>query len=264
MRRYGFKLFSTNLQNNPAFVDEAAGFVRANQESMFVELMVVPTTPAEDMAVLHDKLAGLEVTIHAPHNAMNFDTGHKENFEGNVKILASAQRAADMFGSKIIVVHAGGGREQAALEETARQFRLFNDSRIVVENLPYQADDVSGFMHGNTPEEIKYIMDYAGCGFCFDFSHAVCAANSLGLDIEKQLSGFYKLNPTVYHMCDGDLDGTKDRHMHYGEGNFPLKKFLREYTAAEAMITMETGMGMPKDASAWIKDFAYLQHLEKE
>lgn len=24
MRKYGFKLFSTNLQNNPAFIDEAA------------------------------------------------------------------------------------------------------------------------------------------------------------------------------------------------------------------------------------------------
>lgn len=28
MRKYGFKLFSTNLQNNPAFVDEAAAFVQ--------------------------------------------------------------------------------------------------------------------------------------------------------------------------------------------------------------------------------------------
>ena len=37
MRKYGFKLFSTNLQNNPAFIDEAAAFVRANNREMFIE-----------------------------------------------------------------------------------------------------------------------------------------------------------------------------------------------------------------------------------
>ena len=263
MRKYGFKLFSTNLQNNPAFVDEAAAFVRANNREMFIELMVVPTTPAEDWDVFRDKFAGLEVTIHAPHNTMNFDTGYPERFESNAKILDAARRAAGLFDAKVIVVHAGGGGERVNLEETARQFRLFDDPRIVIENLPFEAEDVEGVMHGTTPEQIKYVTDYAGCGFCFDFSHAVCAANSLGLDIEKQLSGFYKLNPTVYHLCDGDINGTEDRHMHYGEGSFPLKAFLQKYVAADAMITMETGMGMPKDASAWIKDFDYLHQLQE-
>jgi len=187
MRKYGFKLFSTNLQNNPAFIDEAAAFVRANNREMFIELMVVPTTPAEDWDVFRDKFAGLEVTIHAPHNTMNFDTGYPERFESNAKILDAARRAADLFDAKVIVVHAGGGGERVNLEETARQFRLFGDPRIVIENLPYEAEDVEGVMHGTTPEQIKYVTDYAGCGFCFDFSHAVCAANSLGLDIEKQL-----------------------------------------------------------------------------
>ncbi len=254
MRKYGFKLFSTNLQNNPVFVDEAAAFVRANNKEMFVELMVVPSTPAEDWGIFRRKFAGLEVTIHAPHNAMNFDTGYRERFESNAKILQAAQQAADLFDAKV---------KKENLEETARQFRLFNDPRIVIENLPYAADDVEGVMHGTTPEQIKYVMDYAGCGFCFDFSHAVCAANSLGLDLEKQLSGFYKLSPTVYHMCDGNIKGTEDCHMHYGEGNFPLKEFLQKYVAPDAMITMETGMGMPKDASAWIEDFGYLHQLQK-
>lgn len=92
MRKYGFKLFSTNLQNNPAFIDEAAAFVRANNREMFIELMVVPTTPAEDWDVFRDKFAGLEVTIHAPHNTMNFDTGYPERFESNAKILDAARR----------------------------------------------------------------------------------------------------------------------------------------------------------------------------
>ena len=263
MRKYGFKLFSSNLQNNPAFVDEAAAFVRQNCLEMFVELMIIPSTPEADLALLQQKFAGLEVTIHAPHNSMGFDTGYRERFESNAKILSHAQRAADRFDAKVIVVHAGGGEAKENLEETARQFRLFNDPRIVIENLPYEASDVEGRMHGTTPEEIKYVMDYAGCGFCFDFSHAVGAANSLGLDLEKQLSGFYKLKPTLYHMCDGDVRGTEDEHMHYGEGNFPLKEFLQKYVAADAMITMETGAGMPINASAWIEDFNYLHLLQQ-
>ncbi len=262
MRKYGFKLFSSNIQNNPKFVDEAVAFVRENAQEMFIELMTIPSTSDEDYKKLQEKFRGLEVTIHAPHNAMNFDTGYRNKFDENVKILAHAQKAADLFEAKIIVVHAGGGNQPENLEETARQFRLFNDKRIVVENLPYIAKDVEGFMHGNTPEQIKYIMDYADCGFCFDFSHAICSANSLGLDINRQLEGFYRLNPTVYHLCDGKIDSPYDNHYHYGEGNFPLSVFLQKYISQNAMITMETG-GVPKDASAWINDFNYLHMLQE-
>ena len=264
MRRFGFKLFSSNLQNNPSFVAEATEFVRANRLKMYIELMVLPTTPADDMETYRSLFAGLDVVIHAPHNAMNFDTGYAERFADNVKIVSYAQKAADMFAAPIIVVHAGGGNMPENLEETARQFRLFNDRRIVVENLPYRSSDVKGYMHGTTPEQIKYIMEESGCGFCFDFSHAVCAANSLKLDLAEQLAGFYALRPTIYHLCDGNVTGVEDRHLHYGKGNFPLAEFMKKYIAEDALITMETGNGVPKTARSWIKDFGYLQRLNKK
>lgn len=262
MRKYGFKLFSTNLQSHPHFVDEAVEFVRAHNAEMYIELMAVPSTREEDWMGLKQKFAGLQVTIHAPHNSMGFDTGYKEKLAQNVQILSCAQKAADLFDAKIIVVHAGGGNKPENLEETARQFKFFNDSRIAVENLPYEASDVNGYMHGNTPEQIKQIMDYAGCGFCFDFSHAVCATNSLKLNLNQQLEGFYKLTPTVYHLCDGQIDGKEDEHRHYGEGNFPLNKWVKAYIAPDALITMETGEGAPQNALAWIKDFNYLHKLK--
>lgn len=65
MRKYGLSCFPPICKTIPAFVDEAAAFVRANNREMFIELMVVPTTPAEDWDVFRDKFAGLEVTIHA-------------------------------------------------------------------------------------------------------------------------------------------------------------------------------------------------------
>lgn len=260
MRKYSFKLFSSNLQNNPQLVEDAAKWVGQNSEQMFIELMVVNQTTDDDMKKFTNLLKGLEVTIHAPHNAMGFDTGKKDLEKTNREILAKAQKAADALQAKVIVVHAGGGREEENIRETARQFKLFNDARIVIENLACDADDVTEVMHGNTPEEISYIMQESGCGFCFDFSHAVCAANYLGLDIEKQLSGFYNLKPRVYHICDGLLDGQEDLHLHFGQGNYPLKDFLHKYTDENAMVTMETG-GIPKDLTNWINDFNYLRSL---
>lgn len=261
MRKYGFKLFNTNLQDNPSFVDGAVEFVRSNIDDMFIELMIIPSVSIEDMVALKQKFSGLEVTIHAPHHMMGFDPGNKAHFKENSDLITKALKAADLFASKVVVTHAGLGHGEQYVEETARQFKIFNDSRIAVENLPYEDTNPKALLHGCTPEEIKYIMDVSCCGFCFDFSHAICAANSLKLDIEKHLDGFYDLKPNVYHMCDGDVKGTEDEHMHYGDGNFPLKDFLHKFVASDAMITMETGAGMPKDASDWIKDYNYLKNL---
>ncbi len=116
-------------------------------------------------------------------------------------------------------------------------------------------------MHGNTAAEIKYIMDESGCGFCFDFSHAICAALSLKKDVETQLHDFFTLKPTVYHMCDGDITKATDEHQHFGKGNYPLKHFLKDLTDENAYITMETGKGVEQHADLRIRDYAYLQNM---
>ena len=84
------------------------------------------------------------------------------------------------------------------------------------------------------------------------------------LDLAEQLAGFYALRPTIYHLCDGNVTGVEDRHLHYGKGNFPLAEFMKKYIAEDALITMETGNGVPKTARSWIKDFGYLQRLNKK
>lgn len=264
MRKFSFKLFSTNLAENPVIVDGAEAFVRSHPDNTFIELMVVNNSPESQLREYARRFAGVPVTIHAPHNAMGFDTGRRDWEKSNREILANSQLAADILGADVIVVHAGCGHNPENLKETARQFKLFNDKRIVVENLPYSSKNVDDTMHGNTPEEIKYIMDEAGCGFCFDFSHAVCAANYLHLDIEKQLEGFYNLKPTVYHMCDGNIGEIWDEHRHFGEGNYPLQEFLLNYTAPDARITMETGHGRPADTKAWEQDYDYMQKLQSK
>lgn len=263
MRKYAFKLFTSNLINNPVIVDEVEEFVRNNPDKSFIELMVINSTPEIELQEFIRRFKGLTVNIHAPHNSMGFDTGKKELERSNLEKLEKSIRLAEEFDSKAIIVHAGCGRDPENIKETIRQFKIFDNPRIVVENLPVDANDTPDVMHGNTPEEIKYIMEETGCGFCFDFSHAVCAANYLKINVEEQLQGFFDLKPRVYHLCDGDIDGVDDKHLHYGRGSYLLKEWLHKYTTPDAMITMETGEGAPQGAQDWIEDFGYLQRLEQ-
>ena len=261
MRKYGFKIFSSNLQTAPDLIKECGEFILSHDDT-FIELMVTQNSTKEDLLKIKEQLNGAEVRIHAPHHAMGFDAGNRELEAQNRKILAPAQMAADMFDAQTIVVHAGRKYDQKYLIETVRQFRLFNDSRIVVENLPYLAT-ANKPLHGNNAEEIKFIMREAKCGFCFDFSHAVCAALALNIDVEKQLQEFFALKPNVYHLCDGDMQKAEDLHLHFGEGNYDLAHFLNDYTDKNAYITMETGSGIIQHNDMWVKDYKYLKALIK-
>jgi len=261
MRKFGFKVFSSNLQTIPTLFEECGQFARTKPD-VFLELMTVPTSTMEDFKTIKQYLKDVEVRIHAPHSAMGFDAGNKELEKQNQKFLAVAQKAADLFQAPTIVVHAGCGHGSSYLEETVRQFKGFKDERIVVENLPdHNSHQLP--LHGNTPEEISYIMHETGCGFCFDFSHAVCAALHLKIDPETQLKGFYALNPTVYHLCDGDITTPKDLHKHFGTGNYPLGHFLNDLTDPDAYITMETGTKPSPHNDPLIRDYEYLKSILK-
>lgn len=259
MRRFGFKLFNTNLRNAPDFVKECTDYA-SQQNDMFIELMVLTDRPQSELHELKKILNNVEVRIHAVHSSYGFDAGNKNLEKQNREMFEYTQFAADLFNSKSIVVHAGCNHGIEYTKETVRQFKLFNDSRIAVENLPY-LDHEDGPLGGYNAKEIKYIMEESGCGFCFDFSHAACAALSLGIDIDKQMSDFFALRPTVYHMCDGDITVADDKHLHYGDGNYPLKHFLNDFTDENAYITMETGeFSLHNDLN--IKDYKYLKSLQ--
>jgi len=260
MRKYGFKIFSTNLLTAPKLIKDCADYVK-KQDDMFLELMVVASSSEKDLYEIKRQVGEAEVRIHAPHHVMGFDAGNKTLEKQNREIFAKAQAAADIFNAKTIVVHAGCGHSKEHISETARQFKLFNDKRIVVENLPFMDDADKRELQCGTADEIKYIQDACGCGFCFDFSHAVCAAATLQIEVEKQLQSFYDLHPNVYHLCDGNIAENKDSHSHFGEGNYPLKHFLNDFTDEHAYITMETGHGVPQNKDLWVDDYHYLKAL---
>jgi len=230
---------------------------------MFIELMVVSSSTLVDFQKLKSIFGTLPVRIHSMHHSEGFDAGNKDLEQQNRTLLSLSQQAADIFDSPIIIVHAGCGHDEEHLQETARQFKLFNDKRILVENLPYISGQRSGHIpfHGNTPEEIKHIMDESGCGFCLDFSHAMCAAVYLGIDTEQQLHGFTNLKPSMFHICDGFVDEKYDKHEHFGKGNYPTAHFLQDYTTDDAYITIETGHGVMEHNTLWVQDYQYLKSL---
>jgi len=260
MRKFGFKIYSTNLYTAPKLIKEYAEFASSVPDA-FIELMIEPSSTMADLRKIKEQVGRVEVRIHAPHDGMGFNPGNKELQQKNQSLVALAQKAADLFSAKTIVVHAGLGHGQKYIDETIRQFKLFNDSRIVVENLPY-LDYGTVPMHGSTADEILYIMQESSCGFCFDFSHAVCSALSLNVDIDEHLEKFFALNPTVYHMCDGDINKADDLHLHFRKGNFPLPHFLNDFTAKDAYITIETSMGVEQDANLKIQDYLYLRSIQ--
>lgn len=260
MRKFGFKVYSSNLYDAPELIKDCAKFASSVSDA-FIELMVVPSTTMDDLQKIKEQVGNLEVRIHAPHDSMGFDPGNRDLEKQNQGLVALSQKAADFFNAETIVVHAGCGHGKQHIDETIRQFKLFNDSRILVENLPY-LDYGTMPMHGSTAEEISYIMQESGCGFCFDFSHAICAALTLNMDIDVQLKNFFDLKPTVYHLCDGDTKQSNDLHMHFKTGNFPLSHFLNDFTDKDAYITIETSMGIEQDATPRIQDYLYLKSIQ--
>jgi endonuclease IV len=105
------------------------------------------------------------------------------------------------------------------------------------------------------------IINETNCKFCFDFSHAICAANSLGRNIYDGFAKYNALNPDLYHLSDGDFSATVDEHLHLGIGNYNIKRILKEFTHENSMITLETrGIGSA-GIDPWIKDMEYVKSL---
>lgn len=258
--KFSFKLFSSNCLHTPEIAKKFINYLN-DQEDMFFELMAIPDSYEETYQFYKDNLR-VPVVIHNAHETFGFNTGDKSKRESNRKMLDESSRFADALGAEIIVTHAGNDFGVAGYEETIHQFCNFTDKRVAVENLPMYLNETKIVMHGLTPKEIKEIKAASGCKFCFDFAHAICAANALGNDIDATLKGFADLNPDMYHLCDGDITSTEDVHWHLGEGSFDIEKYLREYTKPDGIVTMEVG-GRPDSIEPWINDYKYVKNLLK-
>ena len=259
MRKFGLKLWSVDFIKNIDFVKSAENALK-NGQFGYLELFALPDT--FDLVKKHvEVFKGTKTVIHAPHLCQNLNPSDQSAFEDNQHKLSDSQRFADFLNASIIILHPGVRDVDSRIEENLRQFKAFNEPRIAVENLPFICSSTHKNLEGVTPKEIKRFIDETHCQFCLDFSHAICGANYYKYDVYKRLAEFTDLKPCMYHLCDGNFSSTVDEHLHYGEGNYDLRRLVLEYTVDNAMITMETGHGIPSSVQPWLDDLAYIQQI---
>lgn len=255
MHNIGLKIWSTNFD---CYAKDAVDFCRKGICS-YVELYVVPET-LETLKLW--KSLDVPYTIHCPHSAHGFNLSRKELRETNREIYLETKQFADELNADFIIFHGGMSGE---IEETAAQLKDFCEPRALIENKPYKA--IPGFYAegitcvGYSPEQIAYIMKTAGCGFCLDFNHAVCAANSLKKGIYEELSSYISLNPTMYHVSDLNDESTEfDEHLNLGKGVLDLKRFM-SLLPDNYKASLETKKNFKSSLSDFYEDVVYFKSL---
>jgi len=229
MYRFGLKLWSTNAN----YIGEVTRLYE-KEIYQYIELYAVPGSFDEYISIW--KGLNIPFVIHAAHFRGGMNLAKREAEAKNLLLIRDAQQFADLLKSDKIIVHPGIAGE---INETARQLKLVNDKRILVENKPYYALDDNLICNGTTPEEIKQVIDTAGVGFCLDIGHSICAANAAKEDKVEYIKRFLSLKPKMYHLTDGDFNGVYDKHTHFGLGNYDLEMIM-SLLPSGGMITVET------------------------
>ncbi len=260
MLNLGLKLWSLDFIKNKEFIKSAMDNLHAGHFS-YVELFALPNSFEDTKEEIAKHLKDVPVIVHAPHIMQGIDIGKIELFDDNIKKHKDSIQFADMLNAKHIIVHA---HLQGTTESAIKHIKTLNDKRIIIESLPYfEMHNKEARNKGINSSTIKQIMDETGCGLCLDFSHIISAANARGIAPFQALYEFHKLKPNMYHICDGEIKGAYDEHLHFGQGNYPLKELIEKYVTPGLPITMETGFGVPTNTDKWKNDSIYLNRLFK-
>lgn len=188
----------------------------------YIELFAIPGTYNDTIS--YWKQFNIPFGIHAPHSAAGLNLANVANRKTNEPKIAESIRFADELKAKYIIFHSGTNGMPG---EVVAQLTPFADERFLIENKPIRGLDGSTCV-GSVYGDLNLIIDGIGkgCGFCLDFGHAICAANTLKKEPLAFINELCKLNPRVYHLTDGDYQSELDSHLHYGAGSFPLKQLL--------------------------------------
>ena len=245
MYQIGLKLWSTNTDY---YLHEAE---RLYAEGVFsyIELYVVPGT-LEWLSAW--KKLNIPFIIHNAHFMQHFNLADRQCAASNRKIYEETRRFADALDAPWIIFHGG---TNGTIQETARQLASFREPRALIENKPCRAlpNRIGGnFCRGYDITELKTVMNASGCGFCLDFGHAVCAANSLHREPYSYIEELMTLNPVMYHLTDvDDMTSEYDSHPHLGQGELSLGRIF-SLISGKAVITVET----QKNSRESLNDFS--------
>jgi endonuclease IV len=173
--------------------------------------------------------------------------------------LLETFRFADALNAEHVIFHSG---VNGSIEETAHQLKPFADSRCLIENKP-----VKGLHNeqciGAVPEELIYIAKELKVGFCLDFGHAICVANSLKREPLSFINELLQLQPAMYHLTDGNYTGEYDSHLHYGKGTFPIKELLK-LVPENAKLTNEAKHDSLSNLNDFKADWQYARAISQK
>lgn len=230
------------------FPDSEQFFKKVKEHIDFIEIMAVKKA---QYRWLEDW--GKPVVIHHEHSRFGINHANPEKRRSNLQSTQWAQFLATKFRSQKIIVHPGyveNGKCQLA--EVVHQLAPLKDKRIIVENLIYVATKY--YMFAYNWHQLQYLCKKLNTGVCLDVSHGVISATELTLDPKKYLKELGTLPTKHIHVCDGEVNSPDDMHLHIGDGNFPLKQYLKQFPK-KIDVTLETGND-PKKA---IRDVAFIR-----
>lgn len=256
--KLGLKLWSSNTDY---YLEEAKKLYKEGWFD-YIELYVVPNTIGNmDMW----KRADIPYTLHAPHFVHKINLADKEKENYNLEVFKEVESFRKELDAQYVVAHGG---IDGNIDETIRQLKFlsshFKDftSNYLIENKPLVAPlDKSLECRGARFEEIKKVIDELKCGFCLDVGHAICTANSLGLEPYKYVEEFNGLNPTCYHLSDNFIDSEIDGHMHLGKGNYDFKKIL-DIITEDRNVAIETYKASKIALDDFVEDVKWLKNLK--
>ena len=247
MYKIGLKLWSINTDY---YYEEAKKLYNKGVFD-YIELYVVPNTVN---TIEKWQKIGIPFIVHCPHFMHAFNLAKAEKRESNFTIYQQVRQFADILNAKYIIFHGG---IDGNIEETAKQLAAFNEPRALIENKPMIAlpNRMGGdFCRGYNVEEIKTVQQAASCGFCLDFGHAICAANSQQKEVYQYCQNFLALKPNMFHLTDNtDIKSPYDTHPHLGQGQLDINK-IKTMLPKNAIITLETDKASKTNLDDFIGD----------
>ena len=229
----GLKLWSVNGE-------ECGAEARRLYESGLYDYLELYAVPGTAHTLPLWKELRIPTIIHAAHFKHGFNLARRECEASNLRIYDEMRLFADELEAPLIIFHGG---TFGCIEETARQLAALGDSRALIENKPAMTynGDTRLECRGSTVEEILLVMQNAGCGFCLDIPHALCAANYHGIPQDEMLRAFRALNPTMFHLADmKDNSLLVDDHTPLGQGVLDMHRFIPSILSPGSKVTIET------------------------
>lgn len=251
--KLGLKLWS---KNTDFYFEEAK---KLFQEGWFdyIELYVVPETLSslEKWKILKNDF-DIPFTLHAPHFIHGVNLANPLNETLNLEVFKEVAQFIEELEAEYVVVHSG---IEGDIDETIRQLKIIKPKKMLIENKPFVAPlRDNRICRGAIIEEISKVIDDTGCGFCLDIGHAICTANSLQLEPYGFLEKFNELKPTCYHLSDNFVDRELDKHLHFGQGNYDLRRIF-DIINLDKNIAIEANKNSKENLDDFIEDVKCLK-----